>query len=241
MLVKNRLLNFKDMYIYQNDDWFTFSLDSVMLANFVTINLRDKKIIDLATGNAPVLMLLSLRTKANMYGIELQNEVYDLAVKSIKENKLSDRIKIINDDVKNLLSYFVSDSFDVITCNPPYFKYKEGSNINENKIKAIARHEQELTLEDVIAISSKLLKNGGRLALVHRPDRFVEIIMLMKKYNMVPKRVRFVYPKRGSDSNILLIEATKNGNDGNLKIMDPLYVYDDNGEYTIEVRKMFGE
>ena len=241
MLVKNRLLNFKDMYIYQNDDWFTFSLDSVMLANFVTINLRDKKIIDLATGNAPVLMLLSLRTKANMYGIELQNEVYDLAVKSIKENKLSDRIKIINDDVKNLLSYFVSDSFDVITCNPPYFKYKEGSNINENKIKAIARHEQELTLEDVIAISSKLLKNGGRLALVHRPDRFVEIIMLMKKYNMVPKRVRFVYPKRGSDSNILLIEATKNGNDGNLKIMDPLYVYDDKGEYTIEVRKIFGE
>lgn len=241
MLVKNRLLNFKDMYIFQNDDWFTFSLDSVMLANFVAINLRDKKIIDLATGNAPVLMLLSLRTKANMYGIELQNEVYDLAVKSIKENKLSDRIKIINDDIKNLLSYFASDSFDVITCNPPYFKYKEGSNINENKIKAIARHEQELTLEDVIAISSKLLKNGGRLALVHRPDRFVEIIMLMKKYNMVPKRVRFVYPKRGSDSNILLIEATKNGNDGNLKIMDPLYVYDDKGEYTLEVKKMFGE
>ena len=93
----------------------------------------------------------------------------------------------------------------------------------------------------MIAISSKLLKNGGRLALVHRPDRFVEIIMLMKKYNMVPKRVRFVYPKRCSDSNILLIEATKNGNDGNLKIMDPLYVYDDKGEYTIEVRKMFGE
>ena len=241
MLVKNRLLNFDNMYIYQNNDWFTFSLDSVLLANFVTINLRDKKIIDLATGNAPVLMLLSLRTKANMYGVELQKEVYDLAIKSININNLGDQIKIINDDVKNLLSYFRSDSFDVITCNPPYFKYKDGCNINNNMIKAIARHEKELKLEDVIAISSKLLKNGGRLALVHRPYRLIEIILLMKKYNMVPKKIRFVYPKRGYDCNILLIEATKNGNDGNLKIMDPLYVYDDFGEYTFEVRRMFGE
>ena len=121
MIVKNNLLNFKDAYIYQDTDYFKFSLDSLLLANFVTINLRDKNILDIATGNAPIPMLLSFRTKANIYGVEIQKSVFDLGVKSIIENKMDKQITIINDDAKNVINLFCDDYFDVITCNPPYF------------------------------------------------------------------------------------------------------------------------
>jgi tRNA1(Val) A37 N6-methylase TrmN6 len=122
MIVKNNLLNFKDAYIYQDTDYFKFSLDSLLLANFVTINLRDKNILDIATGNAPIPMLLSYRTKANIYGVEIQKSVFDLGVKSIIENKMDKQITIINDDAKNVINLFGDDYFDVITCNPPIFE-----------------------------------------------------------------------------------------------------------------------
>ena len=122
MEVKNRLLNFKNAYIYQNDDWFKFSLDSVLLANFVTINLRTKKILDLATGNAPIPMLLTYRTKAEVYGVELQEEIYNLGQKSIVENDMLNQIHLLNIDVKNTNEYLGFEKFDVVTCNPPYFK-----------------------------------------------------------------------------------------------------------------------
>ena len=132
MIVKNNLLNFKDAYIYQDTDYFKFSLDSLLLANFVTINLRDKNILDIATGNAPIPMLLSYRTKANIYGVEIQKSVFDLGVKSIIENKMDKQITIINDDAKNVINLFDDDYFDVITCNPPYFKVHDNSRLNNN-------------------------------------------------------------------------------------------------------------
>ena len=154
MEVKNRLLNYKDMYIYQNDEWFTFSIDSVLLANFTKINLRDKNIMDFCTGNAPVPMLLSYKTKNKIIGVELQKEVYDLAVKSINCNNLSDKIEIINYDIKNISDLYESDSFDIITCNPPYFETKNIELQNDNKIKNIARHEVAISLEDIIKNAS---------------------------------------------------------------------------------------
>ena len=135
MEVKNRLLNFKNVYIYQNDDWFKFSLDSVLLANFVTINFRTKKILDLATGNAPIPMLLTYRTNAQIYGIELQKEIYKLGLKSIKENDMLEQIQLMNIDVKNVSKYFKFEQFDVVTCNPPYFKTKNKELLNDNHIK----------------------------------------------------------------------------------------------------------
>ncbi len=239
MEVKNRLLNFDDMVIYQNDDWFCFSLDSVLLANFVTVGLRDKMVMDMACGNAPIPMLLSKRTRAKIYGVELQKEIFDLAVKSVKENGLEEQVCLINKSVNDVYLEMESDLFDVITCNPPYFRVDENSNVNDNMIKRIARHEVMLSLEDVIVASRKLLKNGGKLALVHRPDRFMEILMLLKKYNLEPKRVQFVYPKRDAESNILLIEAVKNGKAG-LKVLPPLVVHNDDGSYSDVVRKMYG-
>lgn len=240
MIVRNKLLNYDECYIFQDTEYFKFSLDSVLLANFVTINKKDKKILDIATGNAPIPMLLSFRTKAEIYGVEIQKVIYNLGVISISENNLKSQIKLINDDAKNLINKFDSDTFDVITCNPPYFKTYDDRFKNNNSVKSLARHEDTLKLEDVLIISRKLLKNNGRLALVHRTERFVEILNTMQKYNIEPKRVRFVYSKENKNSNLVLVEGIKNGKPG-LKMLPPLIIYDNNGNYTNEVNLMFGE
>lgn len=239
MRVKNRLLNFSDKIIYQNDDYFAFSLDSVLLANFVTIKLSDKKIIDFCSGNAPIPMLMSFRTKARIFGVEVQNDIYLLGRDSIVENKMEEQIELINADVKNISSFIDAESMDVVTCNPPYFKYKEDSLVNGNNIKTIARHEVMLKLDDVIKSAKYVLKNGGTFAMVHRPERMIEIINLMQKYGIEPKKIRLVYPKVGKDANILLIEGIKNGKTG-LKVLSPLYTHNEDGSYVDEIRKMFG-
>lgn len=238
MEIVNRLLNYKDLKIVQNTDWFAFSLDSVLLANFVTINKNTKNIIDLCTGNAPIPIILSTKTNVSITGVELQEEIYDLAKKSIDINNLQDKITILNMDVNDLIKKYETDTFDVITCNPPYFKVKETSNLNDNRIKTIARHEIYLELDEIFSLSKKLLKNNGIISIVHRPERLIEIIESMRKNNIEPKKIRFVYPKRNSECNILLIEGAKNGNPG-LKIMPPLYVHDENGNYLDEIKEMF--
>ena len=239
MKVKNRLLNFSDKIIYQNEDFFAFSLDSVLLANIVTIKLSDKKIIDFCTGNAPIPMLMSFRTKARIFGVELQKEIFDMGVDSIVENKMDDQIELINLDVKNIDSVIEAESMDIVTCNPPYFKYKKDSLVNENDVKSIARHEVMLNLEDVLSSARYVLKNGGTFALVHRPERMIEIINLMQKYNIEPKKIRLVYPKKDKEANILLIEGIKNGKTG-LRVLSPLYTHNDDGSYVDEIRMMFG-
>lgn len=240
MEIKHRLLNFKDKVIYQNDEWFSFSLDSLLLANFVTLRQKDKKILDFCTGNAPVAMFLSMKTKALIVGVELQKEIYELGKKSIIENNLQDRIMLINDDIKNIKKYYDSDSFDVVTCNPPYFKVHNSKMINENDIKSIARHEIKCNLEEVIIHAKHMLKTGGVLALVYPPSRLIEIIMKMKSFNIEPKKVQFVYSKEGSEASILLIEGVKNGNPG-LKVLPPLYVHNADGSYKENIKKMFQE
>lgn len=239
MEVKNKLLNY-NASIYQNEDWFKFSLDSVLLANFATINYRTKNILDIATGNAPIPMLLTYRTKAHIYGIEVQKEIYELAIKSVFENNMQNQINIINDDVKNYKKYFNNEHFDVIISNPPYFEVNSQKVINNNDIKSIARHEVLIKLEDIIKISSSLLKKGGIFAIVHRPERFIEIVECMKKYKIEPKKIQFVYTNSEKDAKIILIEGIKYGNKG-VKIKKPLYIYESDGNYTKEVKKMFGE
>lgn len=236
----NDLVYFKDIKIVQDKDYFNFSLDSVLLPNFVEITRKTKKILDMCTGNAPIPLILSTKTDAKIYGVELQKEVYDLAKETIKINNLDNQIELINDNIKNLKKIFDTETFDIITCNPPYFKKKEDSIINENKIKSIARHEIEMELEDVMIISKALLKNEGSLVLVHRTDRLIEIIELMKKHNIEPKRMRLIYPKVNAESNLVLIDGRKNGKEG-LKILPPLYIHNDDNSYTSEVLEMFGK
>lgn len=238
MKVINYLLGYKDLKIVQDNDMFNFSLDSVLLPNFVTLNKKAKKILDIGCGNAPIPLILSTKTKAKIIGVELQNEVYELAIESIKINKKEDQIQIINDDINNYYKEVETDSFDVITCNPPFFKYKETSNINKTDYKTIARHEVKLNLSQLFIIARKLLKNNGVIAIVHRPERFIEIVEEMKKNNIEPKKVQFIYPKKNMEANIMLIEGSKNGNPG-LKILPPIYSHLDNGDYTDEVKKFF--
>ena len=238
MEVVNRLLNYKDLKIVQNTKWFNFSLDSVLLCNFVTLNKNTKTIIDFCTGNAPIPLILSQKTSANIIGVELQKEIYELADKSVKINNLNDRIELLNMNVKDLVKKYETDTFDLITCNPPYFKALENSKFNDNDIKTAARHEIEINLDDIFSIAKKLLKNNGNISLVHRPERLIEIIEKMKENNIEPKKIQFVYPKYDTPSNIVLIEGTKNGNPG-LKILPPLYVHDEDGKYLEEIQEMF--
>lgn len=238
MEVLNDLLGYHDLKIFQNTDWFSFSLDSVLLPNFVTINKNVKNILDLGCGNAPIPLILSTKTDAHIVGVEIQKDSYDMALKSVKYNNLENQIELLNIDMKNLKSIYQGDSFDVITCNPPYFKYLKTSNLNLDEHKVIARHEKMITLEEVLSISKYLLKNNGVLAIVHRTERLVEIFNLFQKYGLEVKKVRLIYPKKNSESNMVLVEGRKNGNPG-LKILPPLYVHEEDGNYTSEVTNMF--
>lgn len=238
MKVINYLLGYKDLKIVQDNEMFNFSLDSVLLPNFVTLNKKIDRILDIGCGNAPIPLILSTKTNAKITGVEIQKEVYDLALESVIINKKENQITIINKDINDYYKEIETDSFDVITCNPPFFKYIESSNINKNEYKTIARHEVKLNLNQLFSIAKKLLKNNGVIAVVHRPERFVEVVEEMKKNNIEPKRVQFVYPKKNMEANIMLIEGSKNGKPG-MKILPPMYSHKDNGEYTDDVKKYF--
>lgn len=240
MRVKNRLLNFENMIIYQDDECLKFSLDSVLLANFVTIKPTDKMVVDLCSGNAPIPMLLSFRTKARIFGVELQSKIYKLGLDSIKENGLDKQIELLNMDVLDIPKNMDFEKYDIVTCNPPYFKYHETSLVNNNDSLTIARHEVCIKLEDIMITAKYLLKNGGTFSLVHRPERIIEIINLLKKYGFEPKKMQLVYPKVDKSANTVLIEAVKNGRSG-LKVLKPIIVYDDLGNYDPFIRNMFGD
>lgn len=238
MEVINYLLGYKDLKIVQNTDMFNFSLDSVLLANFVSLNKGITKVLDIGCGNAPIPMILSCKGDFHITGVEIQKDVYDLAVKSVNINGLSDRIDLVNSDINDYASGLESDQFDVITCNPPFFKVNEGSNFNLSEYKVIARHEVKLNLDQLFKISRKLLKNGGVISIVHRTDRLIDIIETMRNNNIEPKRIRLVYPHIGDESNMVLVEGSKNGRSG-LKILPPLYTHNNDGSYTDEVMRFF--
>ena len=238
MEVLNDLLNYNNLKIYQNTDMFSFSLDSVLLPSFVTLNKNIKNILDIGSGNAAIPLILTTKTDAKITGIEIQEESYKLGKKSIEYNHLENKIEFINDDIKEYTKKIESDTFDTITCNPPYFKVNDKSRFNDSDYKTIARHEVNLNLEDLFKIAKKLLKNNGNIAIVHRQERLIDIIIEMKKNNIEPKKIQLVYPGINKEANILLIEGIKNGKPG-LKILKPLYSHLENGEYTDEIKKFF--
>ena len=238
--VINDLVYYDNLKIVQNKNYFNFSLDSVLLPNFVFLGQNTKMILDLCTGNAPVAMFLALKSKASIVGVELQKEIYDLGKKSVIENGMDKQITLINDDIRNISKYYETDSFDVITCNPPYFKFNDTKMVNENKIKSIARHEIMCNLDNILEISKKMLRTGGVVALVYPVSRLIEIIYKMKENNIEPKKILIIYPKEGKSANLLLIEGVKNGK-SSLKIMPPLYIHNEDGSYKENIREMFQE
>lgn len=243
MEVLNDILGYKNRKIYQDNECFSFSLDSVMLANFATVRLRDKSIVDLGCGNGVIPLIMSLRTDKDIIGVEIQEKMADMARRSVEYNELSKQISIINMNMKDFADSDYFESFDLITCNPPYFKVNDKNYFNDSYEKMIARHEIEINLEDLLVVARKLLKNNGNFAIVHRPERLMEILLEFKKNHIEPKRIQFVYENINKGSTLVLVEGQKNGNEG-LKIENPIVMYNDDGSMTdsyaklqIEVRK----
>lgn len=233
-------LEYKGLKIIQNKDGFCFGIDSILLSDFAREIKKGSKVIDLGTGTGIIGIMLCAKTElSKMIGVEVQKEVYDMAKRSIKLNNLQDKFEIINDNIKNLENILEIGTFDAVVTNPPYKKVGTGI-INENEKKLISRHEITANLEDFIKMSAKLLKDKGNLYMVHRPDRLVDIIELLRKYKLEPKKIRFVQPSIGKEANLLLIKATKNAKPF-LKIEKPLYVYKENGEYTEEILEIYNK
>ncbi|MBS4193443.1 tRNA1(Val) (adenine(37)-N6)-methyltransferase [Bacillus sp. FJAT-49705] len=227
----------ENLRIIQSPTVFSFSLDAVLLARFVYVPIQKGNLIDLCSGNGVIPLFLSVRTKGTITGVEIQERLFDMAKRSIEYNQLEHRLHMVHGDIKEMPKELGYGKFDVVTCNPPYFPTPSSEEMNENEHLAIARHEILCTLEDAIKASSQLVRQGGKVAFVHRPGRFLDIVTLMRKYKLEPKKIQFVYPKQGKEANTLLIEATKNGSP-DLKIMPPLIVYNDDNEYTSEIKEI---
>ncbi len=223
--------------IIQSPDVFSFSLDAVLLANFASIPKRGE-IVDFCSGNGAIALFMAPRTTANITGIELQERLADMGKRSIILNSFEEQVYMEQLDIKEIHTKIKSDSIDFITCNPPYFKEQPNSKKNPNPYHAIARHEIHLNLDDVFKAASKLLKMNGKIAMVHRPDRLMDILDSMRQHRIAPKRIQFIYPKVGKEANTILIEGIKDGKVDGLKILPPLYVYSDNNDYLPEIKEM---
>ena len=233
-------LEFKNLKIIQNKDEFCFGIDSVLLSDFSKNIKKDSKVLDLGTGTGILPILLSGKTENTSFvGIDIQKNVVEMAKRSVCLNNLNDRIEIVNTDVLDLKNKFEKGSFDVIITNPPYKKKKTGL-INENECKIISRHETTATLEDFIDVSTFLLKDLGEFYMVNRPQRLVDIFSIMRNKKIEPKKIRFVYPNKSKKANLVLIKGVKNGKPF-LEFENNLYVYDEKGNYTDEILKIYNK
>ena len=234
----HELLGYEHLKIIQRDDMFSFSLDSILLAYFVNLKTKDN-IIDLGCGNAPIALYLSLRTKSKITGIEIQEDVYNLATRGVEINDLQEQITIHNENIKNIYKKVGANCYTIVTSNPPYFKYTEESNINKNDYLTIARHEVLITLDEIIEESKKLLVDGGSLYMVHRCERISDILFSLQKHNFGLKRLKFVYPKTSSDKALLVLIEAKKNKPANVVVEKSYYVLDDNNNYTEEILEIF--
>ena len=211
-IVKNDLFDYSNRFIYQEKNGFKFSLDSILLAEFVKIK-RNKTYLDMCTGNAPVPLILSTKTTDPIIGFEIQKEIYDLAQKSIEVNNLEDQIKIYNNDIREITKIFPGKYFDVITCNTPYFKYTNDKVINKCDLKTKARHEVTIDLATIMQIAGNILKDNGIFYLVHRPERLDEIILEAHKNKLRLKVFQPIATKE-NELKILLLVFQKHGKSG---------------------------
>lgn len=234
--VLNDLFDYPNLKIYQYVEGFKFSLDSILLAEYVKITSKTKKILDLCSGNASIPMILSTKTKAQIDAIELQESIYELGKKSIIYNNLEKQIKIYNENILNIDNLKKGMKYDIITCNPPYFKVEDNNHINETEVLAIARHELKITLEEIFKIASSYLNDKGEFYMVHRASRLDEIIIFGNKYNLNVKNVELIKTKEETKPYIVLVRCIKNSklgikinkekNIGNLKTYQNMFEED---------------
>ena len=234
-IVINDLFDYENLKIFQIKGNFKFSLDSILLAEYVKLNKNTKEILDLCSGNAPIPMILTTKTKAHIDAFEIQEHIYDLAKKSIEHNKLDEQIRIYNADIIDIDNYVKNKKYDIITCNPPYFKVDSNDFINECDELAIARHEIKINLEKIFAIASSHLNDKGEFYLVHRVSRLDEIIIYADKYNLNVKNIELIKTKEINPPYIVLVRCIKNSKFG-VKIIDVINI-----ENMKTYQKMFRE
>ena len=233
-------LEFKGLKIIQNEKGFCFGMDSVLLSDFAKNMKNNSTVLDLGTGTGIIPILLCGKTNLKkVVGIEIQQDVANMAKRSSQLNNLQDRFEVVNTNIINLKNIYEKQSFDVIVTNPPYKKENTGIT-NENEAKLISRHEITANLEDFISISKDLLKDKGEFYMVHRPERLVDILSLMRKYKIEAKILKFVSPNKNKEPNLILIKGIKNANSF-LRVEKNLYVYNEDGKYTNEILKIYNK
>lgn len=233
-------LQLNNLKIIQNKECFCFGIDSVLLSDFAKDIKKDSEVLDLGTGTGIQGILLCGKTELRkIYGIEVQKSMCDMAQKSIKLNSLENRFEIINKNIIEIDKIFKENSIDAIVTNPPYKKIETGIK-SKDETKLISRHEILASLEDFIKISSKLLKNSGSFYMVHRPERLSEIIYLLKKYNLEPKKIKMVQSYKNSKPKLILIKAIKDAKEF-LDIESPLIIYEEKGKYSKDILKIYNK
>lgn len=231
-------LQLNGLQLIQKEQGFRFGVDAVLLSHFANVK-KKHRVIDLCTGTGIVSFLVYGKYKPQeVIGLEIQDDMVEMANRSSKLNDTSDIVKFVQGDLKDKALLDSLGRFDVVTVNPPY-KLNNAGILNPNDKLAIARHEIMCNLEDVIVSARRLLKDNGRMFIVHRPERLADIFGLMRKYKIEPKRVRFVQPNTKKAPNIVLVEGQRDGG-AFLKWEETLYVYDDNGNYSEEINRIYG-
>lgn len=224
--------------IIQKKNGFCFGMDAVLLSGFARVK-EGETAVDLGTGTGIIPILLEAKTEGKHFtGLEIQEEVAEMAARSVALNGLEERVTIIRGDIKEASQIFGKASFDVVTSNPPYMNDQHGLK-NPQEMKAISRHEVLCTLDDVCREAAALLKPGGRFYMVHRPHRLAEIISTLKEYKLEPKRMKLVHPFIDKDANMVLIEAVRGGK-SMIKVEAPIIVYREYGIYTDEIYEIYG-
>lgn len=233
-------LELKGLKIIQNKEGFCFGIDSVLLSDFVKNIKNNSLVLDLGTGTGIIPILLCGKTNLKkVIGVEVQEKIAEMAKRSIKLNNLEARFQVINENILNLKNIYQNQTFDVVVTNPPY-KKKNSGIINENHEKLISRHEIEANLEDFIKVSKDLLKDKGEFYMVHRPERLVDILSIMRKEKLEPKVLRMVYSNKNKEPKLVLIKGIKNAKPF-LKVEKNLYIYDENGNYTDEILEIYNK
>ncbi len=233
-------LEYKDLKIIQNENYFCFGIDSILLSDFAKEIKKDSTILDIGTGTGIISILLSKKTECKkIYALEIQKDIAEMANRSVKLNNLEDTITIINDNIKNIINHLNANSVNAIVTNPPYKKENSGVK-SENINKLISRHEITANLEDFIANGNKVLKDKGSFYMVNKPERLSEIINIFNKYKIEAKRLRMVYSKVDSKPNLILIKGVKNAKPF-LEIEKPLIIYNKDNSYTDEILKIYNK
>lgn len=232
-------LQIKDLRLIQNPKQFCFGVDAVLLTYYAAQVIKPgAEVLDMCSGNGIIPVLLTAKSAAaHIDALELQQDIAEMSRRSVQLNGLEDKISVTCGDLKNGTNLYNKGSFDCITCNPPY-KEAGGGILGNASALTIARHEIHCTLKDVISISAQLLKPGGKLCMVHRPERLADIITYLREYRIEPKRLRFVHPSPYKAANLILIQASKHGNQ-KLFLDPPLYIYDENGNYSAEINEIY--